>query len=108
MLKRYAQFLQSLLFLFDLAVICVCWIASYYLRFLEGLAPIDKGVPPFDLYVGLLLPILVVWRVSFRAFNLYRPRRMASHLAEFLDIAKANTLAVLVLIALTYFVRQFE
>lgn len=108
MLKRHAQFLQSLLFLFDLAAICVCWIASYYLRFLEGLAPIDKGVPPLDLYVGLLLPILVVWGVSFRAFNLYRPRRMGSHLAEFLDIAKANTLSVLVLIALTYFVRQFE
>lgn len=108
MLKRHAQFLQSLLFLFDLAAICVCWIASYYLRFLEGLAPIDKGIPPFDLYVGLLLPILVVWGVSFRAFNLYRPRRMGSHLAEFLDIAKANTLSVLVLIALTYFVRQFE
>ena len=108
MLKRHSQFLQSLLFLFDLTVICACWLASYYLRFLEGLAPIDKGIPPFDIYLGLLLPILLVWGVSFRAFNLYRPRRMGSHLAEFLDIAKANTLSVLVLVALTFFLRQFE
>ncbi len=117
MLKRRSQFLQSLLFLFDLTVICACWLASYYLRFLEGFAPIDKGVPPFavykgippfDIYLWLLLPILVVWGISFRAFNLYRPRRMGSHLAEVLDIAKANTISVLVLIVFTFFLRQFE
>lgn len=108
MLKRHSQFLQSVLFTFDLTVICVCWIASYNLRFLQGLAPIDKGIPPFDIYLSLLLPILVVWGISFRAFNLYRPRRMGTHLAEFFDIAKANTLSVLVLVAFTFFLRQFE
>ncbi|HKU51516.1 MAG TPA: exopolysaccharide biosynthesis polyprenyl glycosylphosphotransferase, partial [Nitrospira sp.] len=97
-----------LLFLFDLAVICACWVASYHLRFLEGLSPFDKGIPPFDIYLWMLLPIVVVWGISFRAFNLYRPRRMGSHLAEILDIAKANTLSVLVLVAFTFFVRQFE
>lgn len=108
MLKRHSQFLQSVLFLFDLAVICVCWIAAYHLRFLHGLAPIDKGIPPFDIYLSLLLPIVVVWGMSFRAFNLYRPRRMGTHVAEFFDIAKANTLSVLVLVAFTFFLRQFE
>jgi hypothetical protein len=38
MLKQHARFLQSLLFIFDLAVICASWVAAYYLRFLEGLA----------------------------------------------------------------------
>lgn len=109
MLKRHSQFLQSVLFLFDLATICGCWLLAYYLRFLEGLAPVDKGIPPFEIYVWLLVPILVVWGISFRAFNLYRPRRMGSHLAEFLDIAKANTISVLVLVAFTaFFYRQFE
>lgn len=108
MLKRHSQFLESLLFLFDLTVICLCWIAAYYIRFEEGLAPIDKGIPPFTTYLSLLVPIVVVWGVSFRTFNLYRPRRMGSHLGEFLDIAKANTLSVLILVALTFFLRQFE
>jgi Undecaprenyl-phosphate glucose phosphotransferase len=108
MLKRHSQFLQSLLFLFDLAVISACWVGAYYLRFIEGYAPIDKGVPPFKIYVSMLLPILLVWGISFRAFNLYRPRRMGTHLAEFLDIAKANTLSVLVLVSLTFFLRQYE
>jgi Undecaprenyl-phosphate glucose phosphotransferase len=54
------------------------------------------------------VPILFVWGVSFRAFDLYRPRRMGSHLAEVFDIAIANSLSVLILIGLTFFVRQFE
>ena len=108
MLKRHSQFLQSLLFLFDLALICACWMAAYFIRFLAGWGPIEKGVPPLELYISLLVPILFVWGVSFRAFDLYRPRRMGTHFAEFLDIAKANTLAVLILVALTFFIRQFE
>ena len=108
MLKRHSQFLQSLLFLCDLSVICLCWFGAYYIRFLEGLAPVETGVPPFRLYVALLIPIILVWGMSFRAFNLYRPRRMGTHLAEVLDIAKANTLSVIILVALTFFLRQFE
>jgi Undecaprenyl-phosphate glucose phosphotransferase len=108
MLKRHAQFLQSLLFLFDLALISACWIVAYYMRFRGGWALVDKGIPQFDMYLWVLGPILVVWGVCFKAFNLYRPRRMGSHLAEVLDIAKANSLSVLILVVLTFFVRQFE
>jgi len=108
MLKRHSQFLQSLLFLFDLAFISVCWMAAYYIRFVGGLGPVEKGVPPLEIYVYLLVPILIVWGISFKAFNLYRPRRMGSHLAEVFDIAVANSLSVLILIGLTYFVRQYE
>jgi Undecaprenyl-phosphate glucose phosphotransferase len=108
MLKRHSQFLQSLLFLFDLALISACWIVAYYMRFRGGWTLVDKGIPRFDMYLWVLGPILVVWGVCFKAFNLYRPRRMGSHLAEVLDIAKANSLSVLILVVLTYFVRQFE
>jgi Undecaprenyl-phosphate glucose phosphotransferase len=108
MLKRHSQFLQSLLFLCDLALISACWMAAYYIRFLSGWEPVDKGVPQFSFYLWVLGPILVVWGACFKAFNLYRPRRMGSHLAEVFDIAKANTLSVLILVVLTFFVRQFE
>ncbi|TKB74902.1 MAG: undecaprenyl-phosphate glucose phosphotransferase [Nitrospira sp.] len=108
MLKRHSQFLQSLLFLFDLALISACWMAAYYIRFVGGWGPVEKGIPSLEIYVYLLVPILIVWGLSFRAFNLYRPRRMGSHLAEVFDIAVANSLSVLILIGLTFFVRQFE
>jgi len=108
MLKRHSQFLQSSLFLFDLALICACWIAAYYIRFEGGWGPVLNDVAPLEIYIYLLVPIVIVWGVSFWAFNLYRPRRMGSHLAEVLDIAVANSLSVLILIGLTFFVRQFE
>jgi len=82
--------------------------AAYYIRFVGGWGPVEKGVPPLEIYVYLLVPILIVWGISFKAFNLYRPRRMGSHLAEVFDIAVANSLSVLILIGLTFFVRQFE
>jgi Undecaprenyl-phosphate glucose phosphotransferase len=57
----------------------------------------------------MLLPILLVWSASFRAFGLYRPRRIGSHLSEAVDIAKASTMGVLVLVALmTFFFRGYD
>lgn len=108
MLKRHTEFLKSLLFLFDLMVICLCWVAAFSIRFAEVFVPVTKGVPPIEPYLWLLLPIVGVWGVAFQAFHLYRPQRMGSHLAEFLDIAQAHTLAVLILFGLTFFIQQFE
>ena len=108
MLKRHSEFLKSLLFIFDLFLICSCWIAAYFIRFEAEVAPVKKGVPPLDVYLWVLVPIVIVWGISFKAFNLYRPRRTGSHAGEFFDLAKANTLSVLILVSLTFFVRQFE
>ncbi len=40
--------------------------------------------------------------MCFHVFDLYRPRRMSSYVSEFMDIAKANTLSVLVLVSATF------
>jgi len=108
MLKRHSEFLKSLLFIIDLGLICACWLAAYYVRFSGTIEPVTKGIPPLEPYLWLLLPIIGVWGISFRAFDLYRPRRMGTHLAEVLDLAKANTLSVLILVAATFFLKQFE
>ena len=51
----------------------------------------------------------MVWGVSFRAFDLYRPRRIASHLSEAADLAKASSLGALVLVAvMTFLFREYE
>jgi Undecaprenyl-phosphate glucose phosphotransferase len=108
MLKRHSEFLKNLLFLSDLIVIALCWVGAYFIRFSAPVFPVTKGIPPLMPYLWLLLPIVVVWGISFYSFNLYRPRRMGSHLAEFIDIAKANTLSILILVALTFFLKPFE
>ena len=108
MLKRHSQFFKSLLFLSDLLIIIISWWLAYYLRFYWGAIPVYHGVPPLRPYLLLILPILVIWALIFKMFNLYRPRRISSHLHEVIDVAKASTLAVMVIIATTYFFRRYE
>jgi Undecaprenyl-phosphate glucose phosphotransferase len=108
MLKRHSEFLKNLLFLSDLLLISGCWLAAYFFRFSAFLFPVTKGIPPIEPYLWLLLPIILVWGISFSSLNLYRPRRMGSHLAEFVDLAKANSLCILILVALSFFLKTFE
>lgn len=108
MLRRQSEFFKTLLFLFDLVVICTCWLAAYSIRFSEVFLPVTKGVPPTRPLLWMLVPIVVVWGISFQTFHLYRPRRMGTPMAEFLDLAKANTLSVFILVTLTFFIQPFE
>jgi len=108
MLKRYSQFLESLMLLADLLAISASWIAAYYLRFHWGPVPVYRGFPGIRPYLVLLALIVTIWGVAFKAFGLYRPRRISSRLAEVRDIAQACSLAVLILVALTFFLKQFE
>ena len=108
MLKKHAEFLKSLLFLVDLAVISVAWFLAYGLRFYGNLIPVTKGVPAFQPYLALLPGILIAWGIVFKAFDLYRPRRISTHLSEIWDITKACSLATILVVALSFFLRQFE
>ena len=108
MLKRHSQFIESLMLLADLLVISASWLGSYYLRFYWGPVLVYRGVPDVRPYLLLLGFIAIVWGIAFKAFGLYRPKRISSRLAEVGDIAKACTLAVLILIAATFFLKEFE
>lgn len=108
MLRRHSQFFESLLLLMDIILLSLSWIASYYLRFYFGIVPVYKGIPPFSLYLSLLILIIPIWIFVFRGFGLYRPKRTSSQVTEVFDIAKASTLGVLFLISITYLVRQYE
>jgi len=101
MLKAHSRLFEQLTLLTDLVLIAGCWVLAYVLRF-RVLGKVD--VPPFEDYALQLLPILVVWGIAFKAFDLYRPHRLGSRLAEWVDVAKASTLGVLVLVAIMTFV----
>ena len=110
MLKAYSRLLEQLILVVDLVLVGLCWLLAYWLRFYVAGPPLPYGdTPPLADYLLMLLPILLVWSVSFRAFGLYRPRRIGSHLSEAIDIAKASTMGVLVLVAvMTFFFRGYD
>ena len=106
MLKAHSRLFQHLALATDLVLIAICWLVAYVVRFnLFG----HGDIPPFSDYALQLLPILIVWGVAYKTFDLYRPNRLGSHLAEWFDIAKASTLGVLVLVAgMTFLFRSYE
>jgi Undecaprenyl-phosphate glucose phosphotransferase len=108
-LKAHSKLLEHIMLAGDLVVVAACWLLAYVVRFYVLGPPLRSEIPPLYPYLLMLLPILVVWGVSFRAFDLYRPRRIASHLSEAADLAKASSLGALVLVAvMTFLFREYE
>ena len=104
MLKAHSRLFEHVMLAADLTVVAVCWLAAYGLRFyVVGPPLVQPSPPPVRDYLLQLVPILGVWAISFHAFDLYRPRRLGSYLSEWIDVAKASTLGVLVLIAVMTF-----
>jgi len=99
-LKAHSRLFEHLTLAADLLLIAACWVVAYTLRF--HVFPVSE-TPPFRGYALQLIPILVVWGFAFRAFDLYRPNRLGSRVSEWLDVAKASTLGVLVLVAIMTF-----
>ena len=110
MLKAYSRLLEQGMLVGDLVLVAACWLLAYWVRFHVAGPPLPyRDVPPLSDYLLMLLPILVVWSVAFRAFGLYRPRRIGSHLSEAADVAKASTMGVLVLVAvMTFFFHEYD
>jgi len=109
-LKAYSRLLEQAMLAGDLVLVAACWLLAYWVRFHVAGPPLPyQELPPLSDYLLMLLPILVVWGVAFRAFGLYRPRRIGSHLSEAADLAKASTMGALVLVAvMTFFFRGYD
>ena len=106
MLKAHSRLFEHLALAFDLALITGSWLVAYEVRF-HLIGGVD--VPPFRDYALQLVPILVVWGFTFRAFDLYRPSRLGSYASEWWAVTQASSVGVLVLIAVMSFgFRQYE
>src|SRR5262249_19284384 len=109
-LKAYSRLFQQLMLVCDLLLVAGCWLLAYGVRYYVIVPPITRGeIPPLEPYPLTLPPMLVAWVVSFHAFDLYRPRRIGSHLSEAAGLGKASTMGALVLVAvMAFFFKGFE
>jgi len=108
MLKKHSKFFEKLVLFLDWITLSCSWILAYFLRFYVPIIPVYKGIPPFLTYLTLLVIMLPLWYMVFKTFGLYQPRRISSKVAEVIDIAKATTIAILILVSLTFFMREYE
>lgn len=91
----------------DLAVINLSFMIAYWLRFNFFSAPL--GVPPVMPYINALWVVSIVYLAVFRKFGLYRPRRGSISAAdEFYSTFVASSVGIIILVAVTFFYRNFE
>ncbi len=108
MLKKHSKFFETLVLFLDWITLSCSWILAYYVRFYIPIIPTHKGIPSFYTYVTLLIIMIPLWFIVFKALGLYRPRRVSSKVAEIMDIVKATSIATLILVSLTFFVARYE
>lgn len=109
MLRAYSRLLEQVMLVGDLLLVAGSWLLAYLARFYVIGPQSRHGIPPLEPYLLMLLPILVVWGIAFRAFDLYHPRRIGSRLSEVAGIAKASTVGALVLVSvMTFFFREYD
>jgi exopolysaccharide biosynthesis polyprenyl glycosylphosphotransferase len=105
MLKRHHQLVQVLLFAGDAVGTTVAFIAAFMVYFRSGLFAPARGEPRLDPYLALLPAAVGASLLAYRAAGLYEPRRTNRFIHELFDIVKATGIALLAVIAVSFFAR---
>ena len=108
MLKRQSRFYISILALGDLVGALFSWIMAYYFRFYVDIIPVTKGIPEFRIYLLLAPLVIIIWGAVFKAFGLYETGRLRSFWAEVFALLKGSTLALLLLIVISFFIQEYK
>ena len=106
MFKRHHQLFVALRVIFDMAIVAVAFAGAYSIRFgsPKTFPYSELPLPEETLIIGALACVL--WPLVLRSMGLYRPQRQRSALDELFSVFTATVVAGLMLVALTYFIRE--
>lgn len=93
--------------LIDAVMIVLSFIVAYYFRFFGSLFA-GQDVPPLAVYWHALFGIIPVYLWLFREAGLYQPSRHMRRIEEIFLVIKVITYAIILLMALTFFYREFS
>lgn len=105
MLKQHAAFWVLIRIVTDTAIVFLCWVGAYYLRFYSGMIPV-RSIPAFGYHLQLTAAVLIISTLSFSFTGLYSSKRVLNTFKQAVCILKAVALAALVLLAFLYYIRQ--
>ncbi len=106
MLKKHSQLFEGIFVALDLFVVTFSWLIAYWIRFSLGVLPIDKGIPPLRDYLPMLVFVWLIWGFFYKKAGLYKPSRGKGILNEIFQLVRANTVAVILLLAATYLFKE--
>ena len=108
MLKERRLWLVLALVAGDAVAAVAALVAAYVLRFWPDFIPAPLGVPPVEPYLFLLVPLLPLHALSLRVVGLYQYRHERTKADEAFLVVQGVTLATLLLVAATFFIRSFS
>ena len=103
MFTRFQRFYNSIKLVTDLVALIIAFAAAWYTRYTWF--PFE-GLPPPEETLETIALILVIFPLMFRGSNLYTTNRGRSHISEVFEVFKATALATLVLVGVSYFIRE--
>jgi Undecaprenyl-phosphate glucose phosphotransferase len=104
MFSRLQRFYTSIKVATDVVVLALAFGLAYLTRF-YGPFPSEVIPPARDSWV-MLFASLVLFPVAYRQSRLYVTNRVRTNLEEVFEVFKASVTATLILVALTYFLRE--
>jgi exopolysaccharide biosynthesis polyprenyl glycosylphosphotransferase len=107
MRSGHARKMTAATLLADAAMIVLSFVVAYYFRFL-GVLPTEQGIPPLSEYWHALFGIIPIYLWLFREAGLYQTSRHMRRIEEIFLVGKVVTYAVILLMALTFFYRQYS
>ncbi|MDP8236452.1 MAG: undecaprenyl-phosphate glucose phosphotransferase [Candidatus Erginobacter occultus] len=108
-IRRHTAFLTLITLVSDGLVLYLSMAFTFWISFhspLTEIFPVTKGVPPFSAYQEAYPVLLAVFLLVFKSFHLYRRKTYYSSSWYFFTIAKAVTVALFSLMALTFLYRE--
>ena len=109
MIKENQKYLNRLHVVIDAVVIYCSFCFSYYLRFECALTKYIFPQAPYWRrlwqYQGMLLVLVPVYLILYAKFNLYKPKRYQNRSAEYKNLIKANTCAILFMLIYIVFMK---
>ena len=92
----------------DIFAIFLSFLTSYWVRFSEILISAPHGIPPFGEYLRALPVVVLVFLWVFQSYQLYQLGRHIRRVEEIFTVLKGVALGGLILMALTFFYREFS
>ena len=108
MIKDNQTVFNRIHLLLDALITACSYMLSWYLKFESPWAEKDPtvGVLSMQRYFSVLYFVVPLYIVLYYFFNMYKPKRTMHKRVEFLNIFKANTIGVLLLMVILYLIGE--
>lgn len=104
--QGFSKWFHRLTLLADALAVAAAVLAAYALRFSGWPVPVRHEVPALYLYLQALPVVLIVALLAYQYAGLYLERRIRSGVDESSAILRATTVAYLILLGITFFLRR--